>query len=36
MTATRTRLPNRRPAVTEALSVSGLVFQASVGISPDR
>jgi ribonucleoside-diphosphate reductase alpha chain len=34
MSTVRTRLPNRRPAVTEALSVSGLVFQASVGFCP--
>ena len=34
MSATRTRLPNRRPVITEKLSVSGQTFEASVGFDP--
>ena len=31
---TRTRLPNRRPLITETLVVGGQVVQASVGFDP--
>jgi ribonucleoside-diphosphate reductase alpha chain len=34
MTATRTRLPNRRPAVTETLEVAGQSFTATIGFDP--
>ncbi len=34
MTATRTRLPNRRPAVTETLEVAGQCFEATIGFDP--
>ncbi len=35
MTATRTRLPNRRPSITETLAVAGQTFEASIGFSPE-
>ncbi len=34
-TSTRQRLPNRRPAHTEALEVAGQVFTATVGFDPE-
>ena len=34
MTATRTRLPNRRPAVTETLEAGGQCFTATIGFDP--
>jgi len=34
-TSTRQRLPNRRPAHTEALEVGGQVFTATIGFDPD-
>ena len=35
MMPTRSRLPNRRPAHTETLTVGGQVFEATVGIDPE-
>ncbi len=34
-TSSRQRLPNRRPAHTEALEVAGQAFTATVGFDPD-
>ncbi len=31
----RTRLPNRRPAVTETLEVGGQTFVATIGFAPE-
>ncbi len=35
MTASRARLPNRRPSHTEALEVDGQTFEATVGFDPE-
>ncbi len=34
-TSTRQRLPNRRPAHTEALEVAGQIFTATIGFDPE-
>ena len=33
MTASRTRLPNRRASITQTLEVAGQVFEATVGFN---
>ena len=35
MTATRSRLPNRRPSITETLVTGGQEFSVTIGFSPE-